>query len=161
MFQLTITNPTGSSPAYTARRLPEDVCELLLSLRAPARLAADLRAVHDVAWQLTGWLAAAYAAVSFDRAAVVYGAAVHDIGKVVHVDELSGPGTRHEHPGYALLIARGVPEPLARFARTHGTWTTRSGAACTVGVWRGRRVAAAARAQSATWGDTDDDRLRH
>ena len=35
------------------RPLPNQVNELLESLNAPPRLAAHLRAVHDVAWQLT------------------------------------------------------------------------------------------------------------
>jgi hypothetical protein len=54
---------------------------------------------------------------------VLYGAASHDIGKVIHVDELSGPGSKHEAAGYALLIAHGVPPQLARLARTHASWT--------------------------------------
>ena len=58
-----------------------------------------------------------------DRDAVLFGAATHDIGKVVHVEELSGPGSTHEPAGHALLLARGVQERLARFARTHASWT--------------------------------------
>lgn len=41
---------------------PAAVTELLVSLAAPARLAAHLRVVHEVAWQLTDRLAAAYPA---------------------------------------------------------------------------------------------------
>jgi len=54
---------------------------------------------------------------------VRYGAASHDIGKVIHVDELVGPGSRHEAAGRTLLIAHGVPQQLARFAGTHASWT--------------------------------------
>lgn len=61
--------------------------------------------------------------MAFDRGAVLYGAASHDIGKVIHVGELTGPGSKHEGAGYALLIAHGVPPQMARFARTHGSWT--------------------------------------
>lgn len=85
----------------TLRMLPADVCELLVALNAPARLAAHLRLVHDVAWRLTEMLAAGHRSLAFDHAAVCYGAAVHDIGKVVHVEELTGPGSRHEPAGYA------------------------------------------------------------
>jgi hypothetical protein len=105
------------------RPLPADVGELLVSLRAPARLAAHLRAVHDVAWQLTGQLKACFPALVFDRDAVLYGVATHDIGKIEHPDELTGPGHQHEPAGYRLLIACGVPVRLARFARTHASWT--------------------------------------
>jgi hypothetical protein len=82
--------------ASTLRPLPAAIGELLVSLRAPARLAAHLRAVHDVAWQLTGLLATRLPALVFDRGAVLYGTASHDIGKVIHVDELTGPGSAHE-----------------------------------------------------------------
>ena len=90
---------------------------------APARLAAHLRAVHDVAWQLTEQLNASFPALAFDRDAALYGAATHDIGKVEHPDELTGPGHQHELTGYRLLTAHGVPVRLARFARTHASWT--------------------------------------
>jgi len=129
------------------RPLPGAISELLLSLRAPARLAAHLRAVHDVAWQLTGLLAARYPALTFDRDAVRYGAASHDIGKVQHPDELSGPGSRHEPAGRALLIAHGVPADLARFAGTHGSWTDPETTiddhlvSLADKVWKGKRVA--------------------
>jgi HD superfamily phosphodiesterase len=105
------------------RPLPAAITELLVSLKAPARLAAHLRAVHDVAWQLTDRLATGYPALTFDRNAVLYGAASHDIGKIIHVDELTGPGSQHEAAGYSLLITHGVAPDLARFARSHASWT--------------------------------------
>ncbi len=105
------------------RPLPAAITDLLISLAAPPRLAAHLRIVHDVAWQLADQLAAAHPALSFDRDAVLYGAASHDIGKVVHVNELAEPGSQHEPAGYLLLTEHGVPPRLARYARTHATWT--------------------------------------
>jgi hypothetical protein len=105
------------------RPLPAAVSELLVLLQAPARLAAHLRVVHDVAWQLTDQLAARHPALVVDPDAVRYGAASHDIGKVIHVEELIGPGSRHEAAGRALLIAHRVPQQLARFAGTHASWT--------------------------------------
>lgn len=41
---------TGSAPVQP---LPEAVADLLRQVGTPPRLAAHLRAVHDVAWQLT------------------------------------------------------------------------------------------------------------
>lgn len=104
------------------RSLPTVVEQLLISLNAPPRLAAHLRIVHDVATELAGMLTERYPMLAFDREAVRYGAATHDIGKVLHTDELSGPGAAHEPAGYALLRSRNVPEQLARFARTHADW---------------------------------------
>ncbi|MEU9323447.1 phosphohydrolase [Streptomyces canus] len=90
------------------RLLPFEVARLLRALDAPPRLAAHLRLVHDVAYELVEWLAQRYPALRLDREAVLFGAATHDVGKAVHVRELSGPGS--------------APE-LARFAATHATWT--------------------------------------
>lgn len=105
------------------RPLPDRAALLLETLNAPPRLVAHLRAVHDVACQLTDWLLRHYPDVRCDRQAVAFGAAIHDIGKVEHPDELSGPGSAHEPAGYRLLRGLGVEEDLARFARTHASWT--------------------------------------
>ena len=65
-----------------------------------------------------------YPALAFDADAVEFGAATHDLGKALHPDELTGPGSLHEAAGEGLLIGRGVPPGLARFCRTHGSWRT-------------------------------------
>jgi putative nucleotidyltransferase with HDIG domain len=104
------------------RPLPEDVVVLLHDVGAPPRLVAHLRAVHDVAWQIADGLRKAYPELSFDRTEVLYGAATHDIGKALHPNELSEPGSEHEAAGCRLLCERGVPQRLARFAATHGAW---------------------------------------
>lgn len=128
------------------RMLPERVGRLLERLDAPPRLAAHLRIVHDVAWRLTDRLVRGFPALRFDREAVLFGAASHDIGKVVHPRELSGPGHVHEQAGYELLRQQGVDERLARFARTHAAWTepevTVEDLLVSVAdkIWKGRRV---------------------
>ena len=104
------------------RPLPPTAADLLRGMDAPPRLAAHLRAVHDVAVDLTDWLAATCPAVAFDRNAVLFGAATHDIGKTLHVAELSAPGSQHEPAGRDLLLSFGVPPELARFAATHASW---------------------------------------
>ncbi len=107
----------------TIRPLPPRAEELLTTLASPPRLAAHLRAVHDVAVRLVDWVALHHPTVEFDREAVLFGAATHDIGKTLHPDELSGPGSAHEQAGYDLLRAHGVDHRLARFARDHASWT--------------------------------------
>ncbi|WP_246477312.1 HD domain-containing protein [Actinokineospora xionganensis] len=94
----------------------------MTDLASPPRLGAHLRAVHDVAAQLVDWVARHHPTIEFDREAVLFGAATHDIGKTLHPEELSGPGSAHEQAGYDLLRARGVDERLARFARDHASW---------------------------------------
>lgn len=128
------------------RPLPERVVALLEALDAPPRLAAHLRAVHDVACQLVEWVEKNYAAVELNSSLALFGAATHDVGKVLHPEELSGPGSEHERDGYELLVARGVDSDTARFARTHAAWTEPG-----IGfedllvslsdkVWKGKRV---------------------
>ncbi|WP_410652783.1 HDIG domain-containing metalloprotein [Amycolatopsis sp. cmx-4-54] len=105
------------------RTLPARAALLLEKLQTSPRLVAHLRAVHDVACQLTDWVHQHYPDVRFDGDAVAFGAAIHDIGKAEHPNELSGPGSAHEQAGYQLLLKLGVEEDLARFARTHASWT--------------------------------------
>lgn len=128
------------------RPLPPRVPPLLRDVCAPPRLAAHLRLVHDVACELVEWVGRYSPGLVLDRTAVLFGAATHDIGKALHVAELSGPGDSHEEAGRALLLAHGVEPRLARFAATHGSWT---GDGSTVEdllvsladkVWKGKRV---------------------
>ncbi|MFJ4654004.1 HD domain-containing protein [Nocardia sp. NPDC088792] len=129
------------------RPLPGQAVALLDALDAPPRLAAHLRAVHDVAVQLVAWVETNYSTMEFDSDRVLFGAATHDIGKVLHPAELSGPGSAHEQDGYELLIARGIAPAAARFARTHAAWREPG-----IGfddllvslsdkIWKGKRVA--------------------
>lgn len=105
------------------RPLPSRVVDLLQSLDAPPRLAAHLRVVHDVAVELVEWMDHRHPRIAVDRAAVLFGAATHDIGKTVHTAELTGPGSSHEEAGRELLSAHGFGPDLARFAGTHASWT--------------------------------------
>ncbi|MBF9069790.1 phosphohydrolase [Streptacidiphilus sp. NEAU-YB345] len=130
------------------RPLPESVAMLLAELDAPPRLAAHLRAVHDVAARVVAWLEGRDGTrPPFDPDAVRFGAATHDIGKVLHRAELSGPGDRHEEDGPALLVAHGVEPELARFAGTHARWDAPGVGfedllvALADKVWKNKRVA--------------------
>jgi hypothetical protein len=61
------------------RPLPRQAEEILLALDVSPRLAAHLRAVHDVAVDLCDWAERVHPQMSFDREAVLFGAATHDI----------------------------------------------------------------------------------
>jgi HD domain len=128
------------------RPLPDRVNELLETLDAPPRLGAHLRAVHDVAWRLTQALADQFPQLTFDREAVLFGAATHDIGKTDHIGELFGPGSAHEQAGYQILLHHGIEEGLARFARTHGSWQSSElgiedlMVSVADKIWKGKRV---------------------
>jgi HD domain-containing protein len=128
------------------RPLPAAAEQLVRAMGAPPRLAAHLRAVHHLAAELTGWLAVRHPELDVDHDAVLFGAATHDIGKVIHIEELSGPGSRHEAAGQRLLLDAGVEPRLARFAGTHGTWWAEGVeledllVSTADKVWKGKRV---------------------
>lgn len=128
-------------------RLPSQAEEILRELGVPPRLGAHLRVVHAAACELTQWLELFYPAFVFDRDAVLFGAAVHDVGKTLHPGELKGPGAEHEEDGYLLLLAKGVDARLARFARTHAAWDRLQVqpedllVSLADTVWKGKRVA--------------------
>lgn len=129
------------------RPLPSEAVRLLEEVGAPPRLVAHLRAVHDVAAQLVERLARSCPRLPVDREAVLFGAATHDIGKTLHPDELSGPGSRHEEAGRDLLLAHGVSPGLARFAATHASWGSPDAGledllvSLADKVWKNKRVA--------------------
>ncbi len=100
--------------------LPQDVKALLERQNAPPRLVAHLRLVHDVACRMNLLLEQQLPELIYDKAAVAFGAATHDIGKAVCRTELSEPGNDHENRGRDLLLSEGYPVELARFAFTHG-----------------------------------------
>jgi putative nucleotidyltransferase with HDIG domain len=117
-----VTRAQQLSSALTAgdwRPLPPKAESLLTADSVPPRLAAHLRVVHDVACQLVEWTP-----VRIDAEAVLFGAAIHDLGKTLHTNELSGPGHEHEEAGYEQLKSHGVDDRFARFARTHASWAT-------------------------------------
>ncbi|MEV7031027.1 HD domain-containing protein [Streptomyces sp. NPDC093272] len=129
------------------RQLPSEVSELLRLLDAPPRLAAHLRAVHDVAVDLVDWVRDRCPELAVDRDGVLFGAATHDVGKILHPEELTGPGSAHEDAGRDLLLSHGFAPARARFAATHADWDS---PAVTVEdllvstadkVWKDKRVA--------------------
>lgn len=103
-------------------QLPAAIHRLCADLQAPSRLVAHLSLVHDVACELLDAIAEQYPTIAIEREEILFGAATHDIGKVVHPEELSSPGNRHESAGEQLLARKGYPPHLTRFARTHAAW---------------------------------------
>lgn len=147
---MTVTNPLSRALYDTTdpplRLLPAAATDLLLRLDCPPRLAVHLRIVHDVATRVTDWVRRHYPALAFDRDAVLFGAATHDLGKTVHPGELTKSGSKHEEAGRALLLELGVSADLARFAGTHSSW---SGPGVTIEdllvstadkSWKGKRI---------------------
>jgi len=106
----------------TYRPLPEETVNLLRQVAAPPRLVAHLILVHDVAAILVERMTAAFPEVTFSREEVLFGASIHDFGKVIDRAELNRSGTQHEQRGIELLRSMGISGDRARFAYTHGNW---------------------------------------
>ena len=102
------------------RLLPQPAADLLEQLKSLPRLAAHPRVVHDVACQIVDWTDRRDPALSYDRDAMRFGAATHDIGKTIHLAELSEPGSAQEEAGRQLLLAHGISPGPARFAAAAG-----------------------------------------
>jgi hypothetical protein len=127
------------------RSPPPDAQRLCDELHASERLRRHLLLVHDVAATLLDALHVAFPSLVIEADVVLFGAATHDLGKVLHQDELVGPGHRHEEAGPALLEQHGVDPMLARFARTHATWRNENVelddllVALSDNLWKGKR----------------------
>ncbi len=104
------------------RQLPQETVHLLRQVAAPPRLVAHLILVHDVATTLVERVTSAFPEVTFSSEAVLFGASIHDFGKVIERSELIGSGTLHEQRGIELLRSMGIPDERGRFAYTHGNW---------------------------------------
>jgi hypothetical protein len=132
------------SNASNYRPLPPRARSLLEQCSALPRLIAHLTLTHDVAAQLLAGLQTHWPQLTLNRGAVLFGAAIHDIGKTVHPEELRPPGRLHEAAGEQVLLAAGISPALARFCRTHGEWNAESPledllVALADKVWKGRR----------------------
>jgi hypothetical protein len=124
-----------------------DALALLAELEVPPRLLRHHELVLEAAIELCDGLARRLGA-RFDAGEVQVGAALHDVGKLRHPEELSGPGHAHEAAGRALLLEQRVPEHLARFCTTHASWDQPTLAiedllvALADKLWKGKRLAA-------------------
>ena len=102
--------------------LPSTISEWLDALQAPERLRKHLQIVYAVATELVEAIQAEWPALRIDKKLVVQGAALHDIGKTKHPNELYASGNQHPEAGYQMLVEKGYPEALAQIARVHEDW---------------------------------------
>lgn len=98
----------------------QDVYRLLGALGASPRLLRHLQLVGEAADGLLD----AYAAlqIACDARWIELGVAVHDAGKILHPNELDGPGSQHEPAGEAMLLAQGVEAKIAHCCVSHAAW---------------------------------------
>ncbi len=124
----------------------EGAYHLLRVLKAPARLIHHGRFVADAAGSLLFKFRSL--GVVCDDSVVELGSVLHDAGKILHPEELSGPGSLHEQAGLALLLEHGVPLKIAQCCASHGAWNLAGVSleeltvALADKLWKGKREAA-------------------
>ena len=132
----TVHRPSYLCPAVTSARLhraltasslrplPGPPPSSLLGTGRAARLAAHLRAAHDVAWSLTdGAGPAPPGPRTSTRRRCCSARRRTTSARSSTVAELSGPGHRHEEAGRRAAPRGTACRAPGRFAGTHGSWT--------------------------------------
>ena len=122
----------------------DEAFELLRALGASDRLLLHAEIVSEVAVLLAQLCKNADA--SIDPALVEIGAIIHDSGKIIHVNELSEPGNKHEAAGNKLMLENGASREQARFCLSHAQFNQMSVSleeltvALADKIWKGKRV---------------------
>jgi putative nucleotidyltransferase with HDIG domain len=123
-----------------------DAYEMLRELGAPNRLVHHAQLVGEAADLLL--LEFQALGLTCDVRTIELGAALHDVGKINHPEELSEIGSLHEQAGQALLLAHGVQPEIARCCASHGAWNLPGVSleervvALADKLWKGKREAA-------------------
>ena len=99
-----------------------DAYTLLERLGASSRLILHLQLVGEAAEELLSNLE--LFDLDLDKDFIRLGVAVHDAGKIIHKNELSGKGNLHEPAGEKLLLKAGVQAEVARCCLSHARYET-------------------------------------
>ena len=122
----------------------QDAYELLNKLEAPDHLKLHVRLVGEAADLLIQ--KCNELEVLIDENLIKIGVAIHDIGKIIHVNEMSGAGSEHEPTGERMLLDKGVDPKIARCCLSHAQWNKMECSleelliALSDKLWKGKRV---------------------
>jgi len=122
----------------------KDAYELLNQLEAPEHLKLHVRLVGEAADLLID--KCNELEVSIDETLIRIGVAIHDIGKIVHVNEMTGVGSEHEPEGEKILLSKGIDPKIARCCLSHAQWKKMECSleelliALSDKLWKGKRV---------------------
>lgn len=124
----------------------EEARALLEKLGASHHLLQHLALVGEAAEEVIAGLTKM--AIPFDQDFVRLGVAVHDAGKILHPEEMHGPGSLHEEAGEQLLLKAGIDPKIARVCVSHAQWNHMDVVfeelcvALADKLWKGKRVEA-------------------
>ena len=103
--------------------LPPRDAQLLLDSDSPPRLIRHLEIVHGTCCRLLDAFRDQFPQLPLDADTICLGAAIHDVGKLIHPEELSSAGPRHEEDGPGFSYRKGISSrgrPLRPFSRPLG-----------------------------------------
>lgn len=125
---------------------PQAAYALLDTLGAPAHLKTHVMLVGEAAELLIE--ACEQLGLTLDFEFIRIGVVIHDIGKIVHPLEMTGPGSEHETTGEQLLLKHGVSPKIAKVCLSHARWHQMDTSleeliiALSDKLWKGKRVEA-------------------
>lgn len=118
--------------------------ELLNKLGAPEHLKTHVTLVGEATDLLISALQELGVEIDFEF--IRTGVVIHDIGKIIHSSEMTGPGSEHEPEGEKILINNAASPKLARVCLSHARWDKME---CSIEelvialsdkLWKGKRV---------------------
>lgn len=122
----------------------QEAFDLIDELGAPEHLKTHVILVGEAADLLIEAIGSLGIELDFEfiRAGVV----IHDIGKTVHANEMTEPGSEHEPEGEKILLEKNVSSKLARVCMSHARWEKMECSfeelliALSDKLWKGKRV---------------------
>lgn len=121
----------------------QDAYKFLRKLGAPDRLILHSQLVCEAAQKIIEQISRL--GIMINKPLILFGAVLHDAGKIRYPEELAGAGNRHEEAGESLLVECGISPDIARFCKSHGQWQTMDCSleeylvAASDTVWKGKR----------------------
>ncbi len=121
-----------------------DALKLMRNLEAPEHLLTHVKLVGEAADLILD--KCEQLCVPIDSEFVRIGVVIHDVGKIVHAREMTGPGSQHEPEGEKILLSEGVSAKIARCCMSHARWhemdcsTEELLIALADKLWKGKRV---------------------
>lgn len=122
----------------------KEAFELIDELGTPEHLKTHVTLVGEAADLLIEVISSLGIELDFEFVRV--GVVIHDIGKTVHINEMTGPGSEHEPEGEKILLERGISPRLARVCMSHARWEQMDCSfeelliALSDKLWKGKRV---------------------
>lgn len=124
---------------------PEQALDYLHQWNAPLHLVRHGQLVAQVAIELVDLCQIDGLVV--DAQWIEVAALLHDVGKIIHTEELHQGGILHEEAGQTWLRSQQVEESLCRICVSHGQWSQMECSleellvALSDKLWKGKRIA--------------------